>query len=84
MNILAILTAIAGVIMCFGYFFQAHKIHKTKSSKDVSLATYLVFGAGIVIWLIYGISLHDYPIIVTNIVALIGVIVVLVLYRIHR
>jgi uncharacterized protein with PQ loop repeat len=36
-EILNFLTAIVGVLMSLGYFPQAYKIYKNKSSKDVSL-----------------------------------------------
>ena len=65
-NIIAILATIAGIIMSLGYYPQAIKIIKKKSAKDVSPTTYLMFLPGIVIWLIYGISLNDLPLIIAN------------------
>jgi len=79
-NVIAILATIAGVIMSLGYYPQAIKIIKRKSARDVSPITYLMFFPGIVIWLIYGISLEDFPLIIANTVALIGCIFVLILY----
>ena len=79
-NIIAILATIAGIIMSLGYYPQTIKIIKKKSAKDVSPTTYLMFLPGIVIWLIYGISLNDLPLIIANSVALIGCLFVLVSY----
>jgi len=84
MNILAILAIIAGVIMSFGYYPQAFKIIKRKSAKDISLLTYSMFLLGIIIWLLYGISLKDTPLIVSNILALIGCCFVLTAYLIYK
>ncbi len=83
-NILAVLATIAGVIMSLGYYPQAIKILKRKSAKDVSPITYLMFFPGVVIWLLYGISLKNIPLIVANIVAVIGCGFVLFAYYIHK
>ncbi|MFC1697845.1 SemiSWEET family sugar transporter [Nanoarchaeota archaeon] len=84
MSFLSVLTTIAGVGMTFGYFTQTYKILRRKSSNDVSLATYLIFGTGITIWLIYGISLNNWPIIISNIVAIIGALTVIISYLIYK
>jgi len=84
MNLLAVLATIAGVIMSLGYYPQAFKIIKNKSAKDISLLTYSMFFCGIVIWLLYGISLKDVPLIISNILALIGCCAVLIPYFIYR
>jgi len=84
MNILAILTTIFGVAMSFGYFTQTYKIIKTKSVKGVSIATYILFGAGVSMWLIYGLSIEDFPIIISNIVFLIGAISVIIVYFLNK
>ncbi len=53
------LTAMMGVLMSLGHYPQAYKIFKNKSSKDVSVFTYLVFGIGTIVWLLYGIYTRD-------------------------
>ena len=83
-NLLAILATIAGVVMSLGYYPQAIKIITKRSAKDVSPTTYLMFFPGIIIWLLYGISLKDIPLIVANTVALIGCAFVLIAYSIYR
>ena len=84
MNTLAILTTIFGVAMSFGYFTQTYKIIKTKSIKGVSLATYFFFLIGIIMWVVYGLTIKDYPIIISNFVFLIGVIAVIITYSIYN
>ena len=83
-DILTTLAIIFGTAMSFGYFAQTHKILKQKSAKDVSLATYLFFTFGIIIWLLYGISINNYPIIISNVVFLIGAISVIVAYFMNK
>lgn len=70
--------------MGLAYFPQAYKIFKRKSAKDISLLTYTFFGFGIIIWLIYGISISNYPIIISNVVALLGAISVIFAYFINK
>lgn len=83
-NLIAVLATIAGVIMSLGYYPQAIKIIKRRSAKDVSPTTYMMFLPGIAIWLIYGISLKDFPLIIANSVALIGCVFVLISYFIYK
>lgn len=84
MAFLPVLTTIFGVGMSFGYFTQTVKIWKNKSAKDVSLWTYLIFGAGVTVWLIYGISIKDLPVIISNVFAVIGALTVIISYLVHR
>ena len=84
MNTLAILTTLFGIAMSFGYFTQTYKIIRTKSVKGVSLATYIFFLIGIAMWLIYGLTIKDLPVIISNIVFLIGAIAVIIVYLVYR
>ena len=84
MSIIAILTTLFGIAMSCGYFAQTYKIIKTKTTKGVSLATYLFFGLGITMWLIYGITVGDLPIIISNIVYLVGALAVIGVYFIYK
>lgn len=45
---------------------QAIKTWKTKSAKDLSLPMFLIFCVGIVFWLIYGIIIMNWPMILAN------------------
>jgi MtN3 and saliva related transmembrane protein len=80
MDLLITLTIIFGVAMSFGYFAQTYRIVKRKSAKDVSIWTYLLFSFGIIVWLIYGISINSSPIIISNIVYLVGALSVMISY----
>jgi MtN3 and saliva related transmembrane protein len=66
---MAYVTAIAlGAAFCMTIAFlpQAIKTWRTRSTKDISLGTYLIFAIGIALWLIYGLLLHDIPLIAAN------------------
>lgn len=70
--------------MGLAYFPQAYKIFKRKSAKDISLLTYAFFVIGIIIWLIYGITISNIPIIISNVVAFLGAVSVIVAYFINK
>jgi len=84
MAFLPVLATIFGIAMSFGYFTQTYKIVQRKSAKDVSLLTYLIFGSGVTVWLIYGISLMDFPIIISNIIAIIGALSVIIAFFMYE
>lgn len=45
---------------------QVIKTWRTRSTKDISLAMFLVFTTGIFLWLVYGVVLRDVPLIAAN------------------
>ena len=83
-EVFKILVVIIGVLMSLGHFPQAYRIYKRKSSKDVSLLTYLIFAVGSYAWLIYGIIIMELPVIISFVVAVIGTTSVLVLIFKYR
>jgi len=50
---------------------QAVKVWKTKSTKDISLYMFIIFTVGVFSWLIYGITISNFPLILANAVTLI-------------
>jgi MtN3 and saliva related transmembrane protein len=62
---------LAGTLTTISFLPQLIKILKTKSAHDISLGMFLIFCAGVSLWLAYGILLNDVPIIVSNTVTLI-------------
>ena len=57
---------------------QAIKVYQTKSTKDISLLMFLIFTVGVLSWLIYGLIINDYPVILANAVTLILCLFILV------
>ena len=45
---------------------QVLQTWRTRSTKDISLAMFLVFTTGIFLWLVYGLILRDIPLIAAN------------------
>jgi MtN3 and saliva related transmembrane protein len=71
----------ASLCTMFGFIPQVVKIHRTRSVKDVSLATLLQFTIGCVLWISYGVFRSDPIIVSANIVTLVSLIAGLILYR---
>jgi MtN3 and saliva related transmembrane protein len=60
---------LAGLLTTVGFIPQIIKGYRTKRMEDVSLLMPLVLGAGMLLWLFYGISLENLPIILWNVIA---------------
>jgi MtN3 and saliva related transmembrane protein len=56
----------AAACTTFSFLPQAIKVIKTKNTKDLSLAMYSIFTAGVFLWLVYGVFVRDIPIIIAN------------------
>lgn len=82
--IISYLATIMGVVISWGYYFQAYNIIKNKSAKNVSLASYVIFALGTLTWLAYGLYLMDWTIIIGFIFGVIGSWLVLVLMFLYR
>ena len=57
---------LAGTFTTISFLPQFLKTWKTKSTKDISLAMFLVFVLGVGLWLTYGLVIMDLPIIIAN------------------
>ena len=45
---------------------QVVRTLRTRSTRDISLWMFLVMTAGVLLWLIYGLLVHDRPLVVAN------------------
>lgn len=61
---------IAGTLTTISFLPQAVKSIKTKNTEGISLLMYLIFASGVSCWLIYGIFIANFAIIMTNIITL--------------
>jgi MtN3 and saliva related transmembrane protein len=57
---------IAGLLTTVAFLPQVIKTWETKSARDLSLGMFSIFCTGVLLWLIYGILLKDFPIIIAN------------------
>ena len=61
----------AAVCTTIAFLPQAIKVYKTKSTKDISLYMFLIFTIGVLSWLIYGLIINDWPVILANAITLV-------------
>jgi MtN3 and saliva related transmembrane protein len=77
------LTSILGFVAAFcttiSFVPQTIRVIKTRHTKDLSLAMYSMFNFGIILWLIYGVLINAWPIIVANVITLVLTLIILVL-----
>lgn len=61
-----IIGLIAAILTTSAYIPQVYKTWKTKSAGNISLTMYLAMFLGIILWLVYGIHLNSFAMIVAN------------------
>jgi MtN3 and saliva related transmembrane protein len=57
---------LAAFLTTYSFLPQVIKIYKTNNTDGISLKMYCVFVIGVMMWLIYGIMLQQFPTIVAN------------------
>ena len=62
---------IAAILTTVSFLPQVLKIWQTRSAKDVSLSMYFFFSFGVALWMIYGIFINSWPVILSNFITLI-------------
>ena len=75
---------IAGALSCTTFLPQIIKTWKSKSTKDVSLTMFIIATISTSLWIIYGILIHSFSILATNIVVLLFSLIMLGLIFINR
>jgi MtN3 and saliva related transmembrane protein len=70
----------AAFLTMFGFLPQVIKMQRTKSVGDISLLAILQFTLGIFLWLVYGIHLKNFVIILANSVTLVILFAALVVF----
>jgi MtN3 and saliva related transmembrane protein len=59
---------VAAVLTTLAFLPQVIHTIRTRSTHDISLRMYSLYTVGIFLWLIYGLLLHDVPLIAANVV----------------
>jgi MtN3 and saliva related transmembrane protein len=79
MNFINLIGLTAAFGTTFSFLPQAIKIIKTKNTEGISLSMYLMFTAGVFLWLIYGYMKGDMPVMIANGITLILATIILFL-----
>lgn len=70
MNLTDIIGTLAAVLTTASFLPQAWHTFKTKDVSGISLGMYSVFTTGVACWLVYGLLLQAWPIVIANLVTL--------------
>ncbi len=68
----------AGTLTTIAFLPQVLKTWQSKSAKDISLGMFSTFCTGVFLWIVYGFSIGDLPILIANIVTFILAFTILV------
>jgi MtN3 and saliva related transmembrane protein len=70
---------LAGALTTLAFLPQLLKTWKSRSARDISLGMFVMFIAGVALWLVYGLLTGAVPVIAANAVTLALALVILVL-----
>ena len=68
---------LAGLLTTGPFVPQVVKAYRTRSTNDLSLAMLTTFSGGLGLWVAYGIATRQTPVVVTNVVTFVLVLVLL-------
>ena len=61
----------AAFLTTVSFLPQVIKVWRTRTVRDISLATYSMFTVGAALWLAYGLAIHSLPVIFANAVTVV-------------
>ena len=61
---------LAGTFTTVAFVPQVVRIWRTRHAEDISTSMFVIFIAGVALWLLYGLRLHARPIIIANSITL--------------
>ena len=70
MTLIDIVGSLAACLTTVSFLPQAWLSFKTRDVSGVSLGMYSVFTLGVALWLVYGVLLRAWPIVIANVVTL--------------
>lgn len=74
----------AGTLTTLAFLPQVYKTWKSRQTRDISLVMFLAFTLGVALWMLYGILLGAWPVILSNLATLILAGAILGLKLLHR
>ncbi len=83
MTVIEILGLTAAFCTTSSFLPQAIKVVKTRNTESLSLLMYIVFTAGVALWLLYGMLRDDFAIVVANLVTIVLALVILFI-KVHN
>ena len=71
MPLIDLIGFIAATLTTASFLPQAIHTFQTKDVRGVSLGMYSAFTLGVALWLVYGVLLHAWPIVIANVITLV-------------
>ncbi len=68
---------LAGILTTIAFLPQVIKSWKTRKTEDISIVMFLILCLGIFLWIIYGLLIKDFPIILANLITFILAFIIL-------
>lgn len=60
----------AACLTTVSFIPQVLKVWQTRSARDVSLGMYVLFSLGVAMWLLYGLMINAWPVVIANAITL--------------
>ena len=70
MNLIDLIGTLAAILTTASFLPQAWHTFSTKDVSGISLGMYSVFTSGVAMWLVYGLLLRAWPIVIANCITL--------------
>lgn len=70
MNLTDLIGTLAAILTTISFLPQALHTFRTKDVRGISLGMYSAFTLGVAMWLIYGLLLGAWPVVIANVVTL--------------
>jgi uncharacterized protein with PQ loop repeat len=79
-----IVATLAPTINCIEFFPQLHKTYTTKSVKDLSFYSVLLFSFGSLLWLLHGYFIEDFSLTISGSISLFINLTLLIMYMLYH
>ncbi len=84
MVIVEVLGTLAAIGTTSSFIPQAYKVFKTKKTEDLSLGMFLLFCGGTLLWLVYGLLIKAFPVVLANCVTFVMAFYILLMKIKHK
>ena len=84
MTLTEIVGSVAALLTTVAFFPQAWHTFRTRDVSGISLGMYSVFALGVACWLVYGILLGAWPIVIANCITLALSVAILVMKLLYK
>jgi MtN3 and saliva related transmembrane protein len=70
MNLTDLIGTLAAILTTVSFLPQAVHTFRTKDVRGISLSMYSAFTLGVALWLVYGLMLDAWPVVIANVITL--------------